>query len=184
MLEDNMLLWKMKHGSSDALCRIYDKYKKDMLSLANALLHDLSGAEDVVHDVFVSFVQSVDNFRLTGSVKGYLLTCVANLSRDRLRARKRSHVGLNETDMAVPDFNEPSQALISAEQLHCLKNAIAKLPYEQKEVVILHLQAGRTFRQIAQLQQASISTVQSRYRYGLEKLRALLDSEVKNETLR
>ncbi len=178
MLEDKMLLWKMKHGSSSALCRIYEKYKTDMLSLANALLHDLNAAEDVVHDVFVSFVQSADEFQLTGSLIGYLLTCVANLSRDRVRARKRSPVGLNETAMAVPDFKAASQAAISAEQLHRLKDAIAELPYKQREVVILHLQAGTTFRKIADLQQAPIGTIQSRYRYGLEKLRALLNSEV------
>ena len=178
MLEDKILLWKMKRGSSEALRGIYEKYKRDMLSLANALLHDLSGAEDVVHDVFVSFVQSVGGFKLTGSLKGYLLKCVANLSRDRIRARKRSPVGLNEAAMAAADVNGPSKAVISAEQLQCLKNAIAKLPFEQREVVVLHLQAGRTFRQVARLQQAPVSTVQSRYRYGLEKLRALLNSEV------
>ncbi len=178
MLEDSVLVWKIKHGSSDALRRIYEKYKRDMLSLANALLHDLNAAEDVVHDVFVSFVQSADEFKLTGSLKGYLLTCVANLSRDRVRARKRSPVGLNETAMAVPDFKAASQAAISAEQLHRLKDAMAQLPYEQREVVVLHLQAARTFKEIAGSQQAPIGTIQSRYRYGLEKLRALLNSEV------
>jgi len=60
MIEDKILLWKMKHGSSDALCRIYEKYKGDLFSLANSLLHDLNTAEDVVHDVFVSFVKSAD----------------------------------------------------------------------------------------------------------------------------
>ena len=178
MLEDKMLLLKMRHGSSNALRRIYEKYKRDMLSLANALLHDINAAEDVVHDVFVSFVRSVDSFKLTGSLKGYLLTCVANLSRDRIRARKREPVALNETDMVLPDNTVPSQAVISAEELRRLKNAIAKLPFEQREVVVLHLQAGRTFRQIAKLQQAPVGTVQSRYRYGLEKLKDLLNSEV------
>ena len=178
MLEDRMLLWKIKHGSSDALCRIYEKYKRDMLSLANALLHDLNAAEDVVHDVFVSFVQSADKFKLTGSLKGYLLTCVANLSRDKVRAKKREPQGLNDADIQVSNCCVPSQIVISAEQLNRLKDAIARLPYEQREVVVLHLQAGRTFRQIAQLQQAPVGTIQSRYRYGLEKLRALLNSEV------
>ena len=90
MIEDKILLWKMKHGNSDALCRIYEKYKSDLFSLANSLLHDLNTSEDVVHDVFVSFVKSADEFQLTGSLKGYLLTCVANLSRDRIRAKKES----------------------------------------------------------------------------------------------
>lgn len=178
MIEDKILLWKMKHGSSDALSRIYEKYKSDLFSLANSLLHDLNEAEDVVHDVFVSFVKSADEFELTGSLKGYLLTCVANLSRDRVRARKREPIGINKTDMAIPDYKIPSQALISAEELQCLREAIAKIPYEQREVVILHLQGRRTFRQIAESQGIAVSTVQSRYRYGLEKLRSLLDGEV------
>ena len=178
MFEDRLLLWKMKRGSSDALCRLYEKYKKDMVSLANALLHDFRGAEDVVHDVFVSFVQSVDDFKLTGSLKGYLLRCVANLSRDKIRARKRSPQGLNGAGMEASKYAAPSQIVISAEELGRLREAIAGLPYEQREVVVLHLQAAKTFKQIAKLQDAPAATVQSRYRYGLEKLRALLNSEV------
>jgi len=178
MFEDEMLLWKMKRGSSEALCRIYEKYKNDLLALAIALLHDVNTAEDVVHDVFVSFVQSIDTFRLTGSLKGYLLTCVANLSRDRNRAREKTPVKLSETDLAISDLRMPDQTVISTEELQRLRHAIAKLPYEQREVVILHLQGRRTFRQIATLQGVSIGTIQSRYRYGLDKLRCLLDSEV------
>jgi len=178
MIEDKILLWKFKHGSSDALSRIYEKYKSDLFSLANSLLHDLNAAEDVVHDVFVSFAKCADEFQLTGSLKGYLLTCVANLSRDRVRAKKRAPIGMNKTDMVIPDYKIPSQALISAEQLHRLREAIAKIPYEQREVVMLHLQGRRTFRQIAETQGIAVSTVQSRYRYGLEKLRSLLDGEV------
>jgi len=184
MLEDRMLLWKIKHGSSDALSRVYEKYKKDMFSLANALLHDYSAAEDVVNDVFVSFVQSVAEFKLTGSLKGYLLTCVANLSRDKVRAKKISPQRLNHEDLLESNCGTPSQTLITAEQLYRVRDAIVKLPYEQREVVILHLQTGQTFRKIAQFQQVSVSTVQSRYRYGLEKLRALLNSEVNNEARR
>jgi len=56
---------------------------------------------------------------------------------------------------------------------------MAQLPYEQREVIILHLMSDMRFRAIAGTQGVSISTVQSRYRYGLNKLRTLLDSEVK-----
>jgi DNA-directed RNA polymerase specialized sigma24 family protein len=59
---------KCKRGSRDALGRIYQKYKTDLLILAMALLNEKSAAEDVVHDVFVTFVQSLEKFRLTGSL--------------------------------------------------------------------------------------------------------------------
>jgi len=58
-----------------------------------------------------------------------------------------------------------------------LNNALAQLPYDQRETVILRAQGGMKFRQIAKLQCVSIKTVQSRYRIGLDKLRSLLNSE-------
>ena len=48
MLEDKVLIWKFKCGSSDALCRIYEKYKKDLLRLAAILSNNVSDAEDIV----------------------------------------------------------------------------------------------------------------------------------------
>ena len=178
MLEDKVLLWKIKHGSSDALCRIYEKYKRDMLSLANALLHDLNAAEDVVHDVFVSFVQSADEFKLTGSLKGYLTTCVVNLARDKIRARQRHHLVLDKVNPVSLDSRQPSDSLIYDEELQRLSNAMAQLPCEQREAIVLHLRGGMTFKAVANSQSVSINTIQSRYRYGLDKLRSLLDSEV------
>ena len=178
MLEDKLLLWRIKRGSNEALCRLYEKYKNDLLALAMALLHDVNAAEDVVHDVFVSFAQSADKFQLTGSLKGYLLTCAANLSRDRNRAKLRAPAGLSEADSTASLLAAPDENVISTEELQRLRCAIAELPYEQREVVILHLQGGRTFRQIAASQCVPIGTIQSRYRYGLDKLRHLLNSEV------
>ena len=85
MLEDKILVFRFNRGSKDALRRIYEKYKDDSLGLAVALLNDISLAEDVVHDVFVSFAQSAGTFNLTGSLKSYLSACVANRARDRNR---------------------------------------------------------------------------------------------------
>ncbi len=59
-----MLIWKFKCGSSDALCRIYEKYKKDLLRLAVILSNNSSDAEDIVHDVFVSFAQSAETLKM------------------------------------------------------------------------------------------------------------------------
>jgi RNA polymerase sigma-70 factor (ECF subfamily) len=55
---------------------------------------------------------------------------------------------------------------------------MAQIPYEQREVVTLYMQGDMTFRQIAKIQNASINTVQGRYRYGLNKLRSILNSEI------
>jgi RNA polymerase sigma factor (sigma-70 family) len=62
--------------------------------------------------------------------------------------------------------------------LQRINEAMVELPQEQREVVTLRFEGGMGFRQIARIQNASVNTVQGRYRYGMEKLRALLDSEV------
>jgi RNA polymerase sigma-70 factor (ECF subfamily) len=181
MLEDKLLIWKFKSGSDEALCRIYRKYGDYLLALAAALLKDLSAAEDVVHDVFCKFIESREKFKLAGSLKSFLSTCVVNLARDRLKAGKLKNCGLDEAAVAL-DTNEPEHDAIFGEEARDLNRAIAQLAYEQREVVMLHLRGGMKFREIAGLQGIPINTAKSRYRYGLEKLRELLsDKEKKNE---
>ena len=180
MIEDKLLVWRFKCGSSDALCRIYEKYKESLLRLACGLLNDTSAAEDIVHDVFVRFAQSAERLRLNGNLKGYLATCVANRARNWNRARQRQETGnVNEAKSVVSKAKRPEQWIICNEQLAQLSNGLAQIPYEQREVLILYLQGGMRFRVIAKYQGVSINTVQSRYRYGLDILRSLLDNEAK-----
>ena len=67
MLEDTLLKIRFNRGDKDALCRIYEKYKDDLLKLALALLNDIALAEDVLNDSFVSFTESAGKLRLTGN---------------------------------------------------------------------------------------------------------------------
>ena len=179
MLEDKVLIWKFKCGSGDALRRIYEKYKKDLLRLAVILSNNASDAEDIVHDVFVSFAQSAETFRLSGNLKSNLLTCVANRARNKNKANERRHTtGLDEAETIVSTSKTPEQWMIQSEELRRWSSIMAQLPYEQREAVILHLRAGMKFRQIAQSQGVSVNTVKGRYRYGLDKLRSILNGEV------
>ena len=178
MFEDRLLVFRCKCGSKDAMCRIYEKYKDYLITLARALLNEKTAAEDVVHDVFVSFVQSINEFQLTGSLKGYLVTCVGNLARDRMRALKEHTKGLDLADSMVSGSGNPQERLAEKEELAQLRIAVSKLPDEQRQVVVLHLKGGLKFKEIADLQGVSISTVHSRYQYALNKLRLQFNSEV------
>jgi RNA polymerase sigma-70 factor (ECF subfamily) len=175
-MKDKLLVLKCKRGSRDALGHIYQKYKTDLLILAMALLNEKSAAEDVVHDVFVMFVQAIDKFRLTGSLKGYLMTCVANRARNANKAKqKQQNVVPNPATPVGLCANGLSQSIICNEELQQLSDAMAQLPYDQREIVMLHHQAAMTFKAIAESQGISVNTAKSRYRYGLDKLRLILD---------
>ncbi len=95
MIEDKLLIWRFKRGSSDALCHIYKKYKDNLLRLASALSNDQNAAEDIVHDFFVSFAQSSEKLKLNGSLKSYLATCVVNRVRNANIARQRQEAENN-----------------------------------------------------------------------------------------
>ena len=179
MLDDRLLVWKFKHGSKDAFCRIYDKYRDDLLRLALSLLNETDIAEDVVHDVFTTFIRNRRQFRLTGSLKGYLATCVTNRARNENRSYQLRHnSGPDQVDSIASDSNRPDRWIICSDEFRRLNEALAQLPYDQRETVILHAQSGMKFRQIAESQHVPTKTVQSRYRAGLNKLRSLLNSEV------
>jgi RNA polymerase sigma-70 factor (ECF subfamily) len=179
MLEDKVLIWKFKCGSSDALCSIYQKYKKDLLKLAAILLNDVSDAEDIVHDVFVSFAQSADTLKLNGDLKSYLLTCTDNRALKWNRSNNKIQTaGLDKAEAIVSHSKRPEELIISSEELRRWSDVMGQLPYEQREVVILHLRAGMKFRQIARLQDISVNTIKGRYRYGLDKLRTILNGEM------
>ncbi|MEN6385785.1 MAG: sigma-70 family RNA polymerase sigma factor [Phycisphaerales bacterium] len=180
MLEDKLLIWKFNRGSSkDAFCQIYEKYRDDLLRIAVGLLNQTATAEDVVQEVFTDFVSLVGDFKLTGHLKGYLAVCTANKARNVIRSQNRQRIiSLDDCEIDPPDYKRPEQWIISNEQFNRLTNAFNQLPYEQKEAVILHVQGDMKFRAIAKLQDVSIKTVQSRYQYGITKLRSILNNEV------
>ena len=178
-MEDKLLIWKFKRGSTEAFCRIYDKYKDYLLKISAGLINDKSVAEDVVHDVVVMLAQSAESIKLAGNLKSFLATCVANRARNvNNHGRLRAAGDLDQAESIISRSPRPEQWVIRNEQFERLNNALSQLSYAQREVITLHLHGSMKFRQIAKLQQTSINTVQSRYRYGIDKLRSLLDGEV------
>jgi RNA polymerase sigma-70 factor (ECF subfamily) len=177
MLEDRLLLWKLQRGDADALRRVYEKYRHDLLGLAVTLSSDKAAAEDAVHDAFVSFVRIAPRLRLRTSLRSYLLSAVANRVRslNRVSARRMPEPDPMNDPGEAP---APDQAALHSERARLIEQALAQLPYDQREAVILHLQVGLKFQEIANSQDVSINTIQSRYRYGLERLRSLLDGKV------
>ncbi len=178
MLEERYLIWRFKHGSAEAFERIYEKHKNDLLKLAVVLLGDVHAAEDIVHDVFVQIAQTRGRLEVAGHLKGLLATCVVNRTRNYRRDSYRYHNCLaKQADGGSSGLDEPEQWAVVSEQLQLLSEAMAQLPYEQREAVALHLGSGLSFPEIARIQDAPVNTVQGRCRYGLQKLRSLLNSE-------
>jgi RNA polymerase sigma-70 factor (ECF subfamily) len=176
MHRDRELVWRLKKGDKDALRILYVENKDFLLTLANALLHDSALAEDVLHDVFVKFTRNISTFNLTGSLKAYLAACAVNESRTILRKRK---IHARTADFATePAAKESACPVESGETAEHLRLHLASLPDDQREAVVLHVKADLKFRDIARIQQTTLSTAKARYRYGIDKLRVLLNGEI------
>ncbi len=179
MIEDKLLILRFKQGRHEALRQIYDKYKVELLRLAVVLLGDANTAEDMVHDVFVKFARSAGRIKLTGNLKNYLVTSMINRVRNHLRdSNRHRETNLDGAELLASSRRGPRQWAVLGEQLTLLSKALQELPYEQREVICLRMEMNMTFRQIAMRQSASVNTVKGRYRYGITKLRSLLNGEV------
>jgi len=176
-MNDGIRPWPLNEDRVETLRRMYETYGEDMVTLAGALVRDKSGAEDIVHDVFVALARSANPMGTIRNLKGYLMTCVANRAREYLASRKHPTAELAVEPAA--DYRNPIDNLIDDEAHRQLIAAMDQLPYEQQEAILLHLRGELTFKEIAENQNTSINTVQGRYRYGLEKLRVLLNDKVK-----
>ena len=177
MLEDRVLILRCKRGSRSAFQRIYEKYESDLRTLAANLLDDRAAAEDVVHDVFVSLLLMVEEFELRSSLAGFLKTCVANRARNYRKKKQPRILAESEAEQLVSN-EDPIQLVEQSEALQKLNFAMDRLPYEQREAIVLYLHAQMKFKAIAKLQQVSIKTAHCRYRAGLDGLRSILNGEV------
>jgi len=173
-LKDARLVHRLHHGDVDALHQIYHRYKDDLLTVAMAILSDPYAAEDCVHDVFVHFATAPEVLRASKNLRGYLMRSVANRAKNWLKRRQLQPGQQGDEQDCVDDDGSPTERMMASEESTRVFEALAQLPAEQREVISLHLHGQMRFREIAAQLNLSINTVQSRYCYGIEKLRALL----------
>jgi RNA polymerase sigma-70 factor, ECF subfamily len=143
--------------------RVYRKHGSALLVFATAISGERSRAQDAVHQVFLRLIEE-GGLRQAVDVKAYLFACVRNAVLNDLKARQRN-VAL---DYACAWFDPPDKDYAAERNLRC---AMAALPDDQQQVIVLRVWGELTFPQIGELLNISSNTAASRYRYALAKLR-------------
>ncbi len=146
--------------------RLYDAYGTSLYRYAAVLLADRVAAEDAVQQVFATILRRRPAIEQEAR---YLHRAVRNECYSILRRRSS-----RAEETADGEFIEPIDRELPPEERIALARAIRMLPPEQREVIALHVFEGQTFREIADLADASVNTVAARYRYALAKLRQAL----------
>jgi RNA polymerase sigma-70 factor (ECF subfamily) len=144
---------------------LYREHGPALLLFALAITGERSKAQDAVHHVFLRLLEK-GNLHRASDKKAYLFGCVRNAI---LNERKRQDRQRPLDDSAW--FSPPVQDHAGEQNL---RRAIAALPDDQRQVVVLHVWGELTFSQIGDLLGVSSNTAASRYRYALGKLRDLM----------
>ncbi len=150
--------------------RWYREHGAALLLFGTTLTGDRTRAQDALHQVFLRLIER-RGLQPVSDIRTYLFTALRNtlLNDSRYRARD---VPLAPND-AEPWF-APSGDYV---QELGLRQALARLPDEQREVAVLHIWGGLTFAQAAQVLAVNANTAAARYRYALAKLREILSTE-------
>lgn len=172
---DAELIARASRGDVTALGALYDEHAPILLGIARRMLRGVEEAEDLVHDVFLEAWRRANDFDPNrGSVRTWLVLRTRSRALDRLKSGHARKV------VRQSDENEPepeSGGLTVSPDRTRVRVAIAQLPDDQRDVLLLGYFAGMSSSEIALHLSIPVGTVKSRTAAGLKKLRSALDAE-------
>lgn len=156
------------------LARLYDEHAPALFAFLLNLTHDEADTRDLLQDVFIKLAQRPNLLRDVREERPFLLRLAHNAAIDLIRrhsSRAQRHEAFS-VEMLSPFAStaDPDEQAFRA----ALAEALGELPPDQRAVVHLKLWVGLTFEEIANTLEIPLNTAASRYRYGLDKLRARL----------
>ncbi|GMQ31444.1 RNA polymerase sigma factor [Algoriphagus confluentis] len=175
---DSELIAQYRNGSEAAFDLLVDRYQSRVFTTIFLIVKDQKVAEDLLQDVFVKVVQTLQSDRYTeeGKFQPWIMRIAHNLAIDYFRKSKRYPTILMEDGSNV--FNSLKFAESTIEDLRIkedtielVKRLIEELPEAQKEVLVMRHYMDMSFQEIAEKTGVSINTALGRMRYALIHLR-------------
>jgi RNA polymerase sigma-70 factor (ECF subfamily) len=183
---DEELVERLAAGDGPAFDDIFDRYHRQIYNFISKQVMDRESVEDLVQEVFLRVFKSAKNFDVTKRFSSWVYKIALNeVKRHWKRAASRQTFSLNAPlgdeggDSERADFLEdtrdaPSETAESELFTRDLRTLIDRLPEKQKTVVLLKVYQELTFEEIAEICSCPLSTVLSRMRYAVSKLRRWL----------
>lgn len=179
--EDPQLVQLVLDGDTEVFNDLVERHQSRAYNLCVRMLGDADAAADVAQDAFISAYKHLPSLR--GEFRPWLMRIVANGCRDVLRSQKRRpsvSLDLERDDddtpaMQLADTGDgPEAALMKSELQKTIAGALAEIPDDQREVVILSDIQGFSYQEIADMTGINIGTVKSRLNRARSRLRELL----------
>ena len=174
--KDN-LLQRLADGDEQALKVIFDNYHGKLLQIAVQILHSHELAEETVMDTFTGLWEKRRDLPRIANLSWYLYTMVKNKSLNGLRTLKsKPYVFLDDIEVTIAWDASPEDLLMSSEELDRINHAISSLPPKCKQIFIMVKEEQLKYREVAELLQVSIKTVENQMGIALKKIHDAIDS--------
>jgi RNA polymerase sigma-70 factor (ECF subfamily) len=155
---------------------LYDRYGEKLYHYLVLRLGSCQDAEDILQEAFYRFSRYSVRWKMIKNPEAFVFKVVRNEANRFLKRKilqqKTVRMNPNPIDTMASVIKGPDE---KAEKL--LARALAELPDNQREVVMLKVFQEMTFKVVARICRISQNTAASRYRYGLAKLRLFLEEK-------
>jgi RNA polymerase sigma-70 factor (ECF subfamily) len=176
---DIALVGQAVRGELAAFNELVVRHQDHLFALVYRLVPDRDQAADAVQEAFLSAYRNIGSFR-GGSVRSWLGRIAVNAAMDIQRARRRrpsQPYPELEDESWQPEAAkevEPEHKAIAGERSRVLGAALAALPFEQRNCIVLYDVEGYDYGEIARIMGVSVGTVKSRIHRGRLALRTAL----------
>ena len=163
-MEMNILeVKKAKRGDAAAFARLYEQIYPDLYRFALYTLKHTSDAEDAVSETVTDAFASIRKLKKAESFKGWMFRILYNKCKDKLKEYTKKTVKLPE------DYSEQA-AKEDVEEGVVVRTLFFELSEEERMIISMHLFAGYTSKEIAELLKMNENTVRSKESRALKKL--------------
>lgn len=167
-------------GDRQALEKLYYASYQAVYGYLLSILKNRHDAEDVMQDTYIKIKTGAHLYKPDGKPLAWIFTIARNLAYMKLR-RESTYVQTSYEEMQeTPDFSQVS----NFEDRIALQGAFSVLSDEERQIILLHANTGMKHREIAAIMKLPLSTVLSKYRRGLKKLRNYMEGEASDERSR
>lgn len=176
---DMWLLKQVQAGDAESLAALYQRYHGDASRIIRRLVTDRDGEDDVLQEAFISVWRSARTYQPeAGPVRPWLMQVIRSRAMDWHRTRRRQgrSVPLEEGEL-VSDGREVFATACQRVDQVALRQAVAMLPAQQRQVVRLTYLLGFTLQEVSSLLGVPLGTVKTRRKTALKRLRTILTSE-------
>ena len=175
-VEDSALMLRYRDGDVAAFEALYRRHNDALYRYLLRHCRHRATAEDIFQEVWGKIIKARESYRPTAKFTTYLYRVAHNCFIDYLRRNRRHAQTANVEPDSQPDTGESPDMLVERSLARRrLDAALQTLPDEQRDVFLLHEEAGLNLEQIASVTGSNRETVKSRLRYAVKKLRAAID---------